>query len=274
MLRIGEFARHSGLSIDTLRHYDAIGLLRPAGVDTASGYRYYDHAQLAQAYRIMALKDAGFTLAEITRLQTDDASTQALTGMLERKAMAMQVEVARQQDRLARLLSSIFRIKNGGIPHMNEVMIKSVEPIWVCAIRREIPKGVFDSELEAMWPAVNAHIASHGVQRTTPCLMLYHDGTWEHKGETLDIEVAEPVLGTLPEAGEIRAYDLPAVARMACTVHRGPFATIPEAYARLLDWMAQNGYPAKGPLREIYHKGDWLTDDPQEYVTELQIPIE
>ena len=46
MFSIGEFARYGGVSIRTLRHYDEIGLLRPAPVDQATGYRSYSAAQL------------------------------------------------------------------------------------------------------------------------------------------------------------------------------------------------------------------------------------
>ena len=63
MFTIGDFARHGRVSVRMLRHYDAIGLLRPARVDPASGYRYYAADQLARLNRIIALKDLGFTLA-------------------------------------------------------------------------------------------------------------------------------------------------------------------------------------------------------------------
>ncbi len=43
---IGEFARRSRLSVKALRLYDELGVLIPARVDEASGYRYYDVAQL------------------------------------------------------------------------------------------------------------------------------------------------------------------------------------------------------------------------------------
>jgi hypothetical protein len=39
MFSIGEFARLGGVSVRTLRHYDEIGLLRPAAVDPDTGYR-------------------------------------------------------------------------------------------------------------------------------------------------------------------------------------------------------------------------------------------
>ena len=41
-MQIGRFARLTGLTVKALRHYDEIGLLRPAGVDPESGYRSYE----------------------------------------------------------------------------------------------------------------------------------------------------------------------------------------------------------------------------------------
>jgi hypothetical protein len=49
MFSIGDFARHGRVSVRMLRHYDAIGLLRPAHVDPATGYRSYTAGQLARA---------------------------------------------------------------------------------------------------------------------------------------------------------------------------------------------------------------------------------
>jgi DNA-binding transcriptional MerR regulator len=65
MFTIGDFARHGRVSVRMLRHYDAIGLLRPAHVDPASGYRCYEADQLARLNRVIALKDLGFTLQQV-----------------------------------------------------------------------------------------------------------------------------------------------------------------------------------------------------------------
>ena len=65
MFSIGEFARHGRVSVRMLRHYDAIGLLRPACVVPASGYRFYQARQLSELNRIVALKDLGFTLQQV-----------------------------------------------------------------------------------------------------------------------------------------------------------------------------------------------------------------
>lgn len=47
------------MTVKTLRHYDRLGLLRPAGVDPAAGYRHYSADQMPRLSRILALKEAG-----------------------------------------------------------------------------------------------------------------------------------------------------------------------------------------------------------------------
>lgn len=68
MLKIGEFSKLSRVSIRMLRHYDEIGLLKPAEIDRFTDYRYYREDQLPTAGRIAALKDMGFSLADIIRI--------------------------------------------------------------------------------------------------------------------------------------------------------------------------------------------------------------
>ncbi len=76
-MQIGEFAKLCETKISVLRHYDKLGLLTPAYTDPASAYRHYTAEQKAVFYRIQALKQAGFALADIRAiLQTvpdDDA---------------------------------------------------------------------------------------------------------------------------------------------------------------------------------------------------------
>ena len=68
LISIGKFARHSGLSVGTLRHYDAVGLLKPADVDGDTGYRRYGAHQLPVARAIRRLRELELSLDEIRRL--------------------------------------------------------------------------------------------------------------------------------------------------------------------------------------------------------------
>jgi serine/threonine protein phosphatase PrpC len=83
LIPIGEFSARSGLSPKRLRGYAADGLLVPAAVDAASGYRYYAPGQLREAALIDALRRAGLPLAEIRGLLTDPTG-ERLDGWAER----------------------------------------------------------------------------------------------------------------------------------------------------------------------------------------------
>ncbi len=67
MLKIGELAKRSGLSIRTLHHYDEFGLLMPSG-HTDAGYRLYSVQDVKQLQHILSLKQLGFSLKKIAEI--------------------------------------------------------------------------------------------------------------------------------------------------------------------------------------------------------------
>jgi DNA-binding transcriptional MerR regulator len=89
MVGIGGFARLAGVSVRMLRHYDALGLLRPARVDPHSGYRSYTTGQLDRVNRLVALKDLGFSLEDGGRVRAFRAAGRA-TGPGDHAAWAAQ----------------------------------------------------------------------------------------------------------------------------------------------------------------------------------------
>ena len=103
MLTIGDFARHGRVSVRMLRHYDAIGLLRPAHVDPSSGYRFYKAAQLSRLNRIVALKDLGFTLQQVQAILDEDVSTEELRGMLRLRRAELEAALAATASGLAQV---------------------------------------------------------------------------------------------------------------------------------------------------------------------------
>jgi len=81
LMSIGEFARLSRLSAKALRLYDELGLLRPAQVDLASGYRWYASGQLDNARLVASLRQIGMPLAQIQLiLDLEPAATAAQVG--------------------------------------------------------------------------------------------------------------------------------------------------------------------------------------------------
>jgi DNA-binding transcriptional MerR regulator len=98
---ISEVARIAGVTVRTLRHYDAIGLLPPARV-AANGYRYYGRPQLIRLQRILLLRELGVPLPSIARILDDqDDEVAALQGQRE--------QLLTQRRRLDDLLGAVDR---------------------------------------------------------------------------------------------------------------------------------------------------------------------
>ena len=76
-ISIGEFARRSRLSLKALRLYDERGVLVPSRVDRASGYRYYDTAQLDEARLVVMLRQLQLPLAAVKELLACDPADAA-----------------------------------------------------------------------------------------------------------------------------------------------------------------------------------------------------
>jgi protein phosphatase len=95
LMPIGEFSERSGLSPKRLRSYAAGGLLVPAAVDSASGYRYYSPGQLREAQLIDALREAGMRLADIGNLIREPSGEQ-----LDAWARRVEIDAARRRKAL------------------------------------------------------------------------------------------------------------------------------------------------------------------------------
>jgi DNA-binding transcriptional MerR regulator len=76
-LTIGQLARLSGLTTRALRHYDKIGVLRPAAVGDDNGYRLYDRGQAEVARRVRVLRELEVPLDEVRRIVADPDSEDA-----------------------------------------------------------------------------------------------------------------------------------------------------------------------------------------------------
>ncbi|MCZ8095788.1 MAG: MerR family transcriptional regulator [Acidovorax sp.] len=80
LLKVGELAQRAGLTVRTLHHYDAIGLLTPSG-RSESGYRLYGQADVQRLHAIQTMRQMGLALNGITHLlQGDSVAPERIIG--------------------------------------------------------------------------------------------------------------------------------------------------------------------------------------------------
>ena len=107
-LSIRQFAARTGLSADTLRYYEKIGVLRQVARD-ASGFRVYGPRDLEWIGFILRLKDTGMALDDIIRYaelrECGDTTLAARQALLEEHAARLQERI--QRDHLDALRAKI-----------------------------------------------------------------------------------------------------------------------------------------------------------------------
>lgn len=112
MKTVHEASQISGVSVRTLHHYDAIGLLRPTAV-TEAGYRLYDDTALARLQSILLFRELAFPLKEIKRIMDDPQFDQATA--LEQQIRLLEL----QQERLSRLIDLARETMKTGVNNMD-----------------------------------------------------------------------------------------------------------------------------------------------------------
>src|SRR6476620_2335305 len=134
MFSIGEFARHGRVSVRMLRHYDAVGLLRPANVDRVTSYRSYDARQLSRLNRIVALKDLGFTLQQVQSILDEKVGLNELHGMLRLRQADLQNQIAADTARLTQVRARLDIIEREGAMPTEDVAIKRIPAVRVAEL--------------------------------------------------------------------------------------------------------------------------------------------
>ncbi|WP_327067833.1 MerR family transcriptional regulator [Kitasatospora sp. NBC_01250] len=274
MFTIGDFARHGRVSVRMLRHYDAIGLLRPAQVDPVSGYRFYRAEQLARLNRVIALKELGFTLQQVQSILDERVDTEELRGMLRLRRAELAETVAAATARLTQVEARLRTIASEGHMQNDDVVVKPIPAVRVA----ELQAVAAGYEPEHITPVIGPlfdelcrRVAESGLPPAGPTIAYYEpagDGS-----EAVLVHAAFPVSApaTLPRhpAG-FAITDLPALPAAATIVHRGAMDEVLGTAQTLARWIDANGWHSAGFARELYLE---CPDDPGQWVTELQEPV-
>ena len=275
MLKIGDFSKLAGVSVKTLRHYGALGLLCPAQVSGENGYRYYGQEQLCILNRILALKETGFSLEEIKGILQAPLPKDALLGLLQGKLQQTEQAILQAQEAAAGLQQRIRHILSEEAYEMVDITIKKVEPVLVASIRRQ---GLEPDDFAGFYSVIGEDIGRHGVKEIAPIMVIRHDGVcidgvWDWQAHDWEAIVQIDQEYT-PGNPDIRVYRLPAVERMACMVFRGAWGEpIRLATEQMLKQMQDGGLRYAYPFREIFHYGEGQSDDWSTFVTEVQYPL-
>lgn len=260
MLTIGDFSRLSHVTPRMLRHYDAMGLLRPQAVGE-NGYRYYRQEQLAELVKIQWLKDYGFSLAEIgPMLDMKDAQ---LLPYLQQRWQVLRAELEEKRNAIARIEADISRMEGKKMMENQYHVILLDEPEQkVFSIRRTV--GV--DQYHALFCELRSEAEGLGLKQAGPIQMLYYDADFDPS--SADVEVQMVVAQTGPGV-RIKPGCL-----CAAVQHRGSYENLHLAYGALCAWLAEHTeYRVCGPAMDRY-LNDPHDTPPEQLETGVLFPVE
>lgn len=260
LVSIGAFAQASRLTVKALRHYHAVGVLPPAWVDPASGYRHYRWSQLADVLCITTLRDLDVPLDRIARHMVDGIP---LNAVLREERATLEVNAARVRRALA-IVNALADEER-----FPTVTVDAVD--WD------------DHHVLAKRASTTGHAMAGTASRLIAILIDQASG--------VGIDVVPPITGTYPLAldGAVSlVVQLPVSPVAASTgsaldgvtlevfpggpfaraVHVGPHATLPITYHGLLQDLRRRNIELSGPVYERY-LDDPATTEPALVRTEV-----
>ncbi|MCK9877353.1 MerR family transcriptional regulator [Frankia sp. Ag45/Mut15] len=289
MLSIGDVARHGRVSVRMLRHYDAIGLLRPARVDQATGYRSYTAAQLARLHRIVALRGLGFALAEVAQLLDEQVSAEQMRGMLRLREAELHARIAADTTRLDQLRARLRTIESEGTMTTIDVTIKALPAARVAELTgtaRGMEPQSIGPVVRGLYDRLTSALTRASLEPTGPAIAYYVEaGDDEHVEvhAALPVNAPSPTTPPFPVASSsspspavslpdgVTIVDLPAVEQAATVIHEGSMDDCLPTYQALAVWIENAGYRDAGPGREITLA--FSPTDPASWITEIQQPV-
>ena len=268
-LKIGEFSRLMQVTVKTLRHYEQKGLLLPDEVNEWTGYRYYSIDQMQKLQAIRDLQRLGFSLDEIKELFEDNShvpSIQQLTEKIKDTEAQLQQLIARRE----RLLD--WRNARKEMKTMEKFSIQSLPEIIVASHREVIPNYAALGFL--CYEKIGPEMQRLGCKCPPPgyCFTIEHNK--EYKPTDIDIEYCEQVEEMGQDSVIIQFKRLPAIAKALCMKHIGPYERFYESYTEAFRYMEEQGYKIAGHPRTCYVDGAWNQEDPEKWLSIIQIPIE
>lgn len=264
LYKIGDISRLYGISNDILRHYEKIGLLIP-DIRGENGYRYYSEKQLWKLNNIRSLRGLGLGLNEIIDFLNNRS--------VEKTKELIDFQLEKINENLEKLLNlkKELELKKDNIQYYEKFSF--YEKINVVYIPRRyilLKRGSFKEEdeitlelkkLKKRSEEDNDFIFSESEIGTIIRLDDWNNNRYCNYSGTFIItkEKRENYI----EEGKYLIY-------FFC----GDYDKMDKHYTKIKEYIKKTGYRVCGNIIELYHIEMHITENKDEYVTEIQIPLE
>lgn len=268
ILKIGEFSQLCHVSIKTLRYYEEKGLLIPSEIDAATGYRLYRLNQTIRLSHILHLKSLGFSLTEIAQVLNQE-DTQLTLDLVVQKLKQCDAEIAKLQTQ-KRQLESFIQLKKMQHP-THHPMIRTL-PAHIAAQYRQVIKN-YDELSTLCINTIGPEMMRLGCMCPEPQYSYIIIHNEDHQTGDLDVTYCEAVDKQHNNSKILQFIEIPAVERALCWHHLGPYTSLSHTLEKLIIYIETKGFVPTNSTRFCFIDGPWNKQNPEDYLTEIQIPI-
>lgn len=269
---IGKVANLYGITVQTLRHYDKIGLFRPEVINPETGYRYYSVTQLRKLEYILFLRQLQFSLPEIQAAMDEFEAGGAFSDTLLQREKQLEEQISKLEEMQNRI-RSLLEIHEEQPQKENSIGIRKFEPLRKYLFREIQPLAVSHpdfalrlmehrKQLLGSLPPIQAEY-SFGA---TVSMKDFRDhGVLSYTGVLLD----PGLYGTAPPIGTM---ELPV--GFYATIRFNRSETRPEdAYRQLVDFLSEHRFRSDDTILECGLDPSFSSISRLSELTELQVRV-
>lgn len=268
-LSIGEFARLRNITTETLRHYDRVGLLKPIEVDSKTGYRYYSILQYEELGTIKELRQLGMSIDEIKKYFNNRNLKQSVH-ILKDKHDELRKKIKELQQLEESIGEKIKHLEDiSQVSDYEGIRIKEIKEREIItfdkSIKNEIDLSYACLELENILEEIAPIIASNRIGSIIKQKDIDDNKYTESVVLFLFIKDQENIdkkyIKKIPKG----AY--------ACMYYKGSFWDIEVHLKKMIVYIGEEGYKVCGDVLQIVQIDISVTDQREEILFEIQIPI-
>jgi DNA-binding transcriptional MerR regulator len=264
LVPIGQFSLLTRLTVRALRLYDKLGILVPAHVDADTGYRYYTPDQAELGRHIGALRQIDLPLDEIRFVLETPLQ---LTRSLELHASRLR----ERRDDAERALDLLRLIQEGIEPLNVPIEIRDVQPSKGITIELKTSLDRIGPDLGEALPRLGSILKANG-QKGGNDFAAYPDEEFDPQNMTVVAGISfDGDLPPQPDGIGIREFG---GGRSIVATLNGPYDGMSQAWQETWAWLAEHGHQRRGTAYELYRVGFGESSNPEEFETDIIIPID
>jgi DNA-binding transcriptional MerR regulator/effector-binding domain-containing protein len=272
LLSIGEFSKICEVSTKTLRYYDEIGLIHPDQINPENGYRYYSISQLKTMLYINRLKSYHFSLEEIKEILLEgeaDQSEEKLRFALHRKRREIQEKLNAYEYTLKQMNQDILNLEQGIhlMSYLDDIEVQLVETgtMNILYLRQMMSSDDYALGYGRYYSRLYEKIAREKLTLVGTPMTIYHSSEFNPAGNDTEfaLPIKEDVKGKRDLCGGLCAR----------SVLKGAYSNLTSVYAKLREWVENEGYALTQSPYEVYVTDPYQALTAEELVTEVYFPV-